>query len=39
MVLVIGYARCSADHRDQAAQHQALVELGAAPERIYSTWG
>ena len=35
----IGYARCSTDRRDLAAQHQALLELGVAEDRIYTDHG
>ena len=33
---LIGYARCSTDRQDLAAQRQALLELGVAEERIYT---
>ena len=36
---LIGYARCSTDRQDLAAQHQALLELGVAEERIYTDYG
>lgn len=32
---LIGYARCSTDKQDLAAQQAALVELGVSAERIY----
>jgi DNA invertase Pin-like site-specific DNA recombinase len=32
---LIGYARCSTDKQDLAAQQAALLELGVAAERIY----
>ncbi|MBP2496042.1 DNA invertase Pin-like site-specific DNA recombinase [Methylobacterium sp. PvP062] len=32
--LLIGYARCSTDKQDLAAQRTALKALGVAPERI-----
>ncbi|MDE0101585.1 MAG: recombinase family protein [Bryobacterales bacterium] len=35
----IGYARCSTDRQDLTAQRSALVELGVAPERIYTDHG
>ena len=35
----IGYARCSTDRQDLAAQHQALLELGVAEDRIYTDHG
>ena len=35
----IGYARCSTDRQDLTAQRRALVELGVAPERIYTDHG
>ncbi|MBO0906161.1 recombinase family protein [Jiella sonneratiae] len=35
----IGYARCSTDKQDLAAQHDALLELGVAPDRIYTDHG
>lgn len=31
----IGYARCSTDRQDLAAQQAALIQLGVSPERIY----
>jgi DNA invertase Pin-like site-specific DNA recombinase len=36
---LIGYARCSTDKQDLAAQHEALLKLGVAPERIYTDKG
>ncbi len=35
----IGYARCSTDHQDLAAQQAMLQALGVAPERIYMDRG
>jgi len=35
----IGYARCSTDKQDLAAQRHALLELGVAPDRIYTDQG
>jgi DNA invertase Pin-like site-specific DNA recombinase len=35
----IGYARCSTDKQDLAAQRAALVRLGVADERIYTDHG
>lgn len=35
----IGYARCSTEAQDLAAQTAALVALGVAPERIYTDHG
>jgi DNA invertase Pin-like site-specific DNA recombinase len=35
----IGYARCSTDKQDLAAQRAILEELGVAPERIYMDRG
>jgi DNA invertase Pin-like site-specific DNA recombinase len=32
---LIGYARCSTDKQDLAAQQAMLIELGVAPDRIY----
>ena len=34
--MTIGYARCSTDKQDLAAQRAALERLGVAPERIYT---
>ena len=36
---LIGYARCSTDRQDLAAQRQALLELGVAENRIYTYHG
>lgn len=36
---LIGYARCSTDKQDLAAQRAALVELGVDPKRIYTDHG
>ena len=36
---LIGYARCSTDRQDLAAQSQALPELGVAEDRIYTGHG
>jgi len=36
---LIGYARCSTDKQDLAAQRAALVELGVAADRIYVDHG
>jgi DNA invertase Pin-like site-specific DNA recombinase len=36
---LIGYARCSTDKQDLAAQKAALERLGVAPERIYTDRG
>src|SRR4029434_5256187 len=36
---LIGYARCSTDKQDLAAQQARLQELGVAPERIYMDRG
>ena len=33
---LIGYARCSTDQQDLAAQRHALLELGVAEDRIYT---
>ena len=35
----IGYARCSTDKQDLAAQKAALEQLGVLPERIYTDHG
>jgi DNA invertase Pin-like site-specific DNA recombinase len=35
----IGYARCSTDKQDLAAQRAMLEELGVAPDRIYTDRG
>lgn len=39
MMTLIGYARCSTDKQDLAAQKVALERLGVAPERIYTDHG
>ncbi|RWG41487.1 MAG: recombinase family protein [Mesorhizobium sp.] len=36
---LIGYARCSTDKQDLAAQKEALLKLGVAPDRIYTDHG
>ena len=36
---LIGYARCSTDRQDPAAQRQALLELGVAEDRFYTDHG
>ena len=36
---LIGYARCSTDKQDLAAQKAALEQLGVAPDRIYTDHG
>ena len=36
---LIGYARCSTDKQDLSAQQRALIELGVAPDRIYTDRG
>ncbi len=36
---LIGYARCSTDKQDLAAQKHALLNLGVAAERIYTDHG
>ena len=36
---LIGYARCSTNRQDLAAQRQALLELGVAEERICTDYG
>jgi DNA invertase Pin-like site-specific DNA recombinase len=36
---LIGYARCSTDKQDLAAQKAALERLGVTPERIYTDRG
>ena len=36
---LIGYARCSTDRQDLAAQRQTLLELGVAEDRIYTDHG
>ena len=37
--ITIGYARCSTDKQDLAAQKAALEKLGVPPERIYTDHG
>jgi len=37
--ITIGYARCSTDKQDLAAQKAALENLGVCPERIYTDHG
>jgi DNA invertase Pin-like site-specific DNA recombinase len=37
--IMIGYARCSTDRQDLAAQRTALGQLGVPPERIYTDHG
>ncbi len=37
--ILIGYARCSTDKQDLAAQKAALEKLGVIPERIYTDHG
>src|SRR5918995_1239999 len=37
--ITIGYARCSTDKQDLAAQRAMLEELGVAPDRIYTDRG
>ena len=37
--VLIGYARCSTDRQDLAAQRAALVALGVEPDRIYTDHG
>lgn len=36
---LIGYARCSTDKQDLAAQKEALLKLGVATDRIYTDHG
>lgn len=36
---LIGYARCSTDKQDLAAQHDALLKLGVEMDRIYTDKG
>jgi len=36
---LIGYARCSTDKQDLAAQKDALLKLGVAADRIYTDHG
>ena len=37
--ITIGYARCSTDRQDLAAQKATLERLGVPPERIYTDHG
>lgn len=37
--ILIGYARCSTDRQDLAAQRAALEAFGVAPDRIYTDHG
>lgn len=37
--ILIGYARCSTDKQDLAAQKEALLQLGVSAERIYTDHG
>lgn len=37
--IIIGYARCSTDKQDLAAQRHALLELGVDSDRIYTDQG
>ena len=39
MTTLIGYARCSTDKQDLAAQRAALAELGVTTDRIYTDYG
>ena len=39
MTITIGYARCSTDKQDLAAQKAALEKLGVHPDRIYTDHG
>ncbi|KTR06452.1 DNA resolvase [Aureimonas ureilytica] len=39
MNILIGYARCSTDKQDLAAQMEALQKLGVAADRIYTDYG
>ena len=36
---LVGYARCSTDRQELAAQHQALLDLDVAEDRIYTDHG
>jgi len=38
-IVHVGYARCSTDKQDLAAQRAALLELGVDPDRIYTDHG
>ena len=37
--ILIGYARCSTDRQDLAAQRAALEALGVEPDRVYTDHG
>ena len=37
--ILIGYARCSTDEQDLAAQQKALIKLGVKSNRIYTDHG
>jgi len=37
--LLVGYARCSTEQQDLTAQHDGLITLGVASERIYVDHG
>ncbi|WP_310622348.1 recombinase family protein [Flexibacterium corallicola] len=37
--ILFGYARCSTDKQDLSVQHQALIALGVAEDRIYIDHG
>jgi len=37
--LLVGYARCSTDQQDLAAQRDALLSLGVEADRIYVDHG
>ncbi|MBA3411555.1 MAG: recombinase family protein [Geodermatophilaceae bacterium] len=37
--LLVGYARCSTEQQDLTAQHDGLIKLGVASERIYVDHG
>ena len=37
--VLIGYARCSTDRQDLAAQRDALLKLGVTADRIYTDKG
>src|ERR1039457_6855873 len=39
MTITIGYARCSTDRQDLAAQTAALEKLGVSPEHIHPDHG
>lgn len=39
MNTMIGYARCSTDKQDLAAQQEALLTLGVTADRIYTDRG